>query len=91
MSFFYLIKVFFFSTISRARSNSGMVATGGGQSKFESRMVLLRKSPDSNSFDQPIQSGSVVPLGEEIVLRATVQDGDGKYITQYNHIYFIFI
>lgn len=56
-----------------------MVATGGGQRSFNSNMVLLRKSPDSNNFDQPLQTGSVVLLGEEIALRANVQDGDGRY------------
>lgn len=40
--------------------------------------MLLRKSAGSNNFDQPLQTGSVVLLGEEIVLRASVQDGDGK-------------
>ncbi|KAG5893031.1 hypothetical protein JTB14_026583 [Gonioctena quinquepunctata] len=58
-------------------SSNAIIASGGGKQKFNSHMVLLRKSPGSNNFDQPLQSGNTVLLGEEIVLRATVSDGDG--------------
>ncbi|KAJ8983776.1 hypothetical protein NQ317_000336, partial [Molorchus minor] len=66
------------TTNNKGRSaNNGVVASGGGQRNFDSKMILLRKSPGSHSFDQPLLPGSVVQLGEELVLRAVVQDGDG--------------
>nr|XP_023013806.1 uncharacterized protein LOC111503676 [Leptinotarsa decemlineata] len=66
------------TSVERGRSsNNAIVASGGGKQKFHSQMVLLRKSPGSNNFDQILQSGSVVFLGEDIILRAIVQDGDG--------------
>nr|CAH7736312.1 unnamed protein product [Callosobruchus chinensis] len=40
----------------------------------------MRKSPGSNNFDQLLQTGSVVQLGEEMLLRTKIQEGDGwKY------------
>lgn len=72
----------FCRSVNKGRAASaGVIATGGGQRGFNSNMALLRKSPGSNNFDQPLQTGSVVLLGEEIVLRANVQDGDGKLKT----------
>lgn len=66
--------------MNKGRSTGrGVIATGGGPKSFNSNLMLLRKSPGSNNFDQPLQTGSVVLLGEEIVLRASVQDGDGKF------------
>ncbi|KAJ8921026.1 hypothetical protein NQ315_015822 [Exocentrus adspersus] len=60
----------------RSAGAGAVVASGGGQKNFDSRLVLLRKSKSGN-FDQQLQPGSVVLLGEELVLRAVVQDGDG--------------
>lgn len=82
--FLYATHIDLFIIISFRSSNKGRstnnaaVASGGGQRNFESRILLLRKSGKSNNFDQPLQPGSVVPLGEELVLRAMVQDGDGN-------------
>nr|CAI5868299.1 unnamed protein product [Callosobruchus analis] len=57
-----------------------IVASGGGNYNFDSHIFLMRKSPGSNNFDQLLQTGSVVQLGEEMLLRTKIQEGDGwKY------------
>ncbi|KAJ8960896.1 hypothetical protein NQ318_020195, partial [Aromia moschata] len=66
------------TTINKGRSaGNGVIASGGGQRNFDSRIVLLRKSGAGSNFDQPLLPGSAVQLGEELVLRAVVQDSDG--------------
>lgn len=67
---------------NRGRSSSGnsVVVSGGGQRNFDSKLNLFRKSTGSDNFDQLVLPGSTVTLGEELVLRAAVQDGDGKFI-----------
>ncbi|CAH2007139.1 unnamed protein product [Acanthoscelides obtectus] len=70
------------TTITKGRSTkSSIVASGGGQYNFDSQIFLLRKSPGSNNFDQLLQTGSVVQLGEEMLLRTKIQDGDEFYST----------
>ncbi|XP_019873965.2 uncharacterized protein LOC109602078 isoform X2 [Aethina tumida] len=66
-------------TANRGRSSSGnsVVVSGGGQRNFDSKLNLFRKSTGSDNFDQLVLPGSTVTLGEELVLRAAVQDGDG--------------
>lgn len=54
------------------------VATGGLKNAFQTDIGLFRKSYGSeNLFDVKINSGGTVVLGEEILLRALVRDGDG--------------
>ncbi|XP_063995571.1 uncharacterized protein LOC135172947 isoform X2 [Diachasmimorpha longicaudata] len=57
------------------------VATGGHKDSFETEIGLYRKTTGSDQlFDARIPSGGTVILGEEILLRAVVRDGDGwKY------------
>lgn len=70
---------------SQGRSNDvsasgGVVAQGGGNQQFRSQVGLFRKT-DENGFSQALTTGSVVQLGEELMLRAQVRAGDGKYFT----------
>lgn len=59
------------------------VATGGNKNIFETEVGLYRKTLGSEHlFDAKIQPGGTVILGEEILLRVAVRDGDGKYITR---------
>lgn len=58
-------------------ANGGVVAQGGGNQLFRSQVGLFRKS-DENGFSQALTTGSVVQLGEELMLRAQVRTGDGK-------------
>lgn len=56
------------------------VATGGHKNAFETEIGLYRKTLGSNHlFDSRIQPGGTVILGEEILLRVAVREGDGKY------------
>lgn len=71
---------------NQGRSNDGspgkgVVAQGGGNQQFRSQVGLFRKT-DENGFSQPLTTGSVVQLGEELMLRAQVRAGDGKYKSQ---------
>ncbi|CAD6224748.1 GSCOCG00005533001-RA-CDS [Cotesia congregata] len=54
------------------------VATGGHKNAFETEIGLYRKTLGSNHlFDSRIQPGGTVILGEEILLRVAVREGDG--------------
>lgn len=56
------------------------IATGGHKNTFETEVGLYRKALGSdNLFDAKIQPGGTVVLGEEILLRIVVRDGDGEY------------
>lgn len=60
----------------RSNSKSISVASGGNQRKFESVVSLWRKN--NGLFDQPLQQGGAVRLGDELMLRTVVREGDGK-------------
>ncbi|XP_017769672.1 PREDICTED: uncharacterized protein LOC108557596 [Nicrophorus vespilloides] len=56
------------------------VAAGGSQRNLESQVALYRKAPHTNEYTQIVTPGSSVTLGEDLLLRASVRDGDGwKY------------
>ncbi|XP_063922656.1 uncharacterized protein LOC135137047 [Zophobas morio] len=59
----------------RSSARSIPVASGGSQRRFDSTVTLLRKS--NGVFDQPVQQGSAVRLGDELLLRSSVREGDG--------------
>lgn len=68
------------------------VATGGHKSAFETDIGLYRKSFGANEqqvFDAKIESGGTLLLGEEILLRAAVREGDGSrgLLIVYGYIY----
>lgn len=74
-----------------ARSNAnGAIATGGGQQLFHSKVGLFRKNSE-NLFTKPLHAGDMVTLGEEILLRAQVRQGDGMQLEiQLNaYVYFL--
>lgn len=55
------------------------VVTGGSQNTLEIDVGLFRKTFHSEKvFDTRIQSGDTVILGEEVLLRVLVRDGNGK-------------
>lgn len=55
------------------------VVTGGSQNNFEIDVGLFRKTFHSDKvFDARIRSGDTVILGEEVLLRVLVRDGNGK-------------
>jgi hypothetical protein len=62
----------------QGRSNTRpiAIASGGNQRKFDTVVTILRRN--NGVFDQPIQQGSAVRLGDELMLRTTVRDGDGE-------------
>nr|CAH7713841.1 unnamed protein product [Callosobruchus chinensis] len=67
------------TTVNKGRSTKNtIIASGGGNYNFDSHIFLMRKSPGSNNFDQLLQTGSVVQLGEEMLLRTKIQEGDGN-------------
>ncbi|XP_048514993.1 uncharacterized protein LOC105687923 [Athalia rosae] len=68
-------------TLNTAARMAPRVAAGGLKNAFQTDVGLFRKSYGSeNLFDQKINPGGTVVLGEEILLRALVRDGDGwKY------------
>lgn len=58
---------------------SPRIATGGDKNIFETDIGLYRKAFGSdNLFDAKIQPGGTVILGEKILLRVVVRDGDGE-------------
>ncbi|XP_966726.2 uncharacterized protein LOC655123 [Tribolium castaneum] len=59
----------------RSNSKSISVASGGNQRKFDSVVTLWRKN--NGVFDQPVHQGSAVRLGDELMLRTAVREGDG--------------
>ncbi|XP_031782250.1 uncharacterized protein LOC103317629 [Nasonia vitripennis] len=71
--------------IDTAARMAPRVAAGGHKSAFETDIALYRKSFGAGSaeqqvFDAKIESGGTLLLGEEILLRAAVREGDGwKY------------
>ena len=64
----------------RSGRNAPKVETGGHKNAFETEVGLYRKTFGSGHlFDAKIQPGGTVILGEEILLRALVREGDGTY------------
>lgn len=67
------------------------IAEGGHNSAFETELALYRKTVNSeNAFNAKIESGGTVILGEEILLRAAVRDGDGKFYNLLHLAFFSF-
>ncbi|CAH0557583.1 unnamed protein product [Brassicogethes aeneus] len=67
----------------RGRSvNNNIIASGGSQRNFETKISLFRKSLGSDNFNQLVLPGSAVHLGEDLVLRVAVQDGDGWHYSR---------
>lgn len=73
----------------RSARMAARVATGGHRNTFETEMGLYRKtsgfSGSNPLFDAKIQPGGAVILGEEVLLRAVVRDGDGEQYTAINN------
>lgn len=64
----------------RQGRSANTIASGGHQRNFEMDVNIFRRNPLSKEFTQIISPGSPVQLGEELLLRASVKDGDGwKY------------
>lgn len=55
-----------------------MIATGGSQKDLKTRIGIFRKQPGGQAYDQKVQSDSVLELGENLLLRTVVNEGDGK-------------
>ncbi|KAK0093690.1 hypothetical protein PV326_012898 [Microctonus aethiopoides] len=68
-------------TLDTSARMAPRVATGGHKNAFETEVGLYRKTLGSDhQFDVKIQPGGAVILGEEILLRAAIREGDGwKY------------
>ncbi|RZC37895.1 uncharacterized protein BDFB_010294, partial [Asbolus verrucosus] len=60
----------------RSNIKSVVLTIGGNQRMFETQVNLLKKSNGSNSFEQLVQPGNVVRLGDELLLKTTVRSGD---------------
>ncbi|XP_058789206.1 uncharacterized protein LOC131663117 [Phymastichus coffea] len=80
------------NAIDTSARTAPRVAAGGHKSAFETELTLHRRTPGSEQFDSKIEAGGTVVLGEEILLRAAVRDGDGwKYakmseVTMHHHV-----
>ncbi|XP_030746746.1 uncharacterized protein LOC115875430 [Sitophilus oryzae] len=59
------------------RSNQNIIASGGSQNDLKTLISIFKRPPGSNTFDQTVQPNSVIDLGEELLLRAVVNDEDG--------------
>ena len=60
------------------------VAAGGYKHDFQTDVGLYRKTYSSeNIFDTRIESGGTVILGEEILLRVLIKEGDGSFLRNY--------
>lgn len=69
----YLIFIF-----SQGRSAAPIVS-GGSQRQFETQVGLFRRTPGTGGdFTLAISPGAALPLGEDLMLRANVREGDGK-------------
>ncbi|KAK2586798.1 hypothetical protein KPH14_011823 [Odynerus spinipes] len=63
------------------------VVTGGFKNTLQTDVGLFRKTFNSeNVFDTRIQSGGTVILGEEVLLRVLVRDGDGWRYSRINEL-----
>ena len=56
----------------------GTYARGGQQNPFRTHVELLRKG--TTGFTRSLDHNKAVQLGEELMLRAHVLAGDGKYL-----------
>lgn len=70
-----IIDLFF----SKGRSLS-TIASGGMQNNFDTHVSLYKRAIGGNEFDALVNPGDTVLLGEELLLRASVRDGDGKQL-----------
>lgn len=64
--------------LSRRQARSvGSHAHGGNQNAFRTHVELLRRG--TNGYTRHLESNGAVQLGEELLLRAHVLAGDGKF------------
>lgn len=75
------------SDVNQKRSN-GLHAQGGAQFPFRTDVAIYRKSgSDLNAKTySKLQSGGVVQLGEELILRAHINAGDGWNFTRLSDV-----
>lgn len=64
------------SKIRQAR-NSVVYANGGEKSHLRTQLGLYRHS--GSGFTKSLESGGFVQFGEELLLRAQIKHGDGKW------------
>ncbi|XP_043477761.1 uncharacterized protein LOC122508461 isoform X2 [Leptopilina heterotoma] len=68
------------------------IETGGYKSDFQTDVALYRKTFNSeNVFDTRIESGGTVILGEEILLRVLVREGDGWQYSKISDVTIYFV
>ncbi|XP_033212365.1 uncharacterized protein LOC117169964 [Belonocnema kinseyi] len=75
-------------------TNSRMVprVAAGGGNDFQTDVALYRKTYNSeNIFDKRIESGGTVILGEEILLRVSIREGDGWRYSKINDVTMYFV
>ncbi|XP_066260436.1 uncharacterized protein [Euwallacea similis] len=63
--------------VFKARSNDGVIATGGTKKDLKTQIGIFKKRPGSAVFDQNVQADSLIELGEELLLRTIINEGDG--------------
>lgn len=73
--------LYLFARFSQGRS-AGTFAQGGSQQPFRTQLGLFRNL--DGAFTKSLESGSVVQLGEELMLRAQVKSGDGEITYKIN-------
>ncbi|XP_050309978.1 uncharacterized protein LOC126745965 [Anthonomus grandis grandis] len=64
--------------VAKGRSSNSFLATGGTRKDLRTRIGIFRKRPGTNVFDQSVQADNIIHLGEELMLRAVISEGDGK-------------
>ncbi|XP_055596254.1 uncharacterized protein LOC129746573 [Uranotaenia lowii] len=74
------------SNDAQARSSSSTFAFGGSQRPFRSQLVLLRRQDNGGAFTRTLEPGGAVTLGEEMVLRTQVRNGDGWNFTRLSDV-----
>lgn len=62
----------------RSARASTPIAIGGYKNSFETEIALFRRSFGSEIFDTKIEAGGGVLLGEQLLLRVAVKQGDGS-------------
>lgn len=58
------------------------MASGGFQRSFETQVGLFRRTPGTTEFTQIVAPGTAISLGEVLLLRAAVREGDGRLYLQ---------
>lgn len=73
------MKIILIIIISQGRS-AGTIVQGGAQQPFRTQLGLFRQATNG-MFTKTLEPGSVVELGEQLLLRVQVKSGDGNVIT----------